>query len=445
MSKKLIYLSLFVLLIPAIGYGFIVVGGNTNTSPAFPIVTTNVATSVTATTATLNGTAYNYGSAGLSYFNYGLTSSYGTQTSQVAFGANTSTQSFSANIVGLTISVTYHFQACVSNATGISCGGDLTFVTVGVTRLAAYPTGIANPTAMVINSTLDYLYVAGGVAFPKGMLLDASGGLYVTTVGGSNLIVSKIRVSDFVITNTTTLPSAGIGLYRLLASDLSVQATNGGLGLHANSLWTDGTYIGGVNEGVNGQLAYILLPINTHTTVFGNLGAGNQLHAGVINAAKTVCYNMEYTPGRMVKSDCGNFISQITIEPQSDYNSMTSDATNIYVGGQYNLSKVNMSAFTLTTQTAFAEISPNAINPPTRVCLSSTNYVYCARESFTSPSTYNPSWVTTIRKSDMVELPVLTLQSGEDQLIAGAIDNTNNLMYLLSFDNGSIVKFSITP
>lgn len=448
--KKIIPIgiSLF-LLLPSLVYGLIVVGGNTNTSVPFSIVTTNAATSITGTSATLNGTAYNYNSVGNSFFNYGLTSAYGSQTSQSAFAGNTVTTSFSANVTGLSVSTTYHFQACVSNSAGVSCGGDLTFVPVGIARLAAYPTGITNPTAIVLNSTLDYLYVAGGGG-TYGMSLDGLGGLYVTSVGSGNLIVSKIRTSDFVVTNTRTIASVN-GLYKLSTVDLSTQATSfsSGFGLNANSLWVISTYIGSATEVINTPMAYIQLPINTNSTLYGsNLGANSQLRAGTTQLpGVSVCYFVEYLKGVLMKAtNCVTYLSEINLSDlQSDYNSSTIDVSNIYVGGQYKLSKVSISSFTLTTQTAFAEISPSTINPPTRVCLSSTNYVYCARESFTSPSTYNPSWVTTFTKSDMSEQPALVLQSGEDRLIAGAIDNTNNLMYLLSYDNGSIIKFSITP
>lgn len=130
--KRLFMFILLIMLIPLSVDGLIIIGTQANNSIPYPIVTTNAATSIGTSTATLNGTAYNYNSAGFYYFNYGTTTTLGTHTTQIAFVGNTVTTSFLSNLTGLSIGTTYYFQACVTNNAGISCGNTLTFNTNGL-------------------------------------------------------------------------------------------------------------------------------------------------------------------------------------------------------------------------------------------------------------------------------------------------------------------------
>ena len=96
-----------------------------------PTVTSNAASGITATGATLNGTANANGNNTTVTFDYGTTTGYGSSAtatqSPVTGSSNTAV---SASISGLTCGgATYHFRVKGANGGGTSNGGDLTFTT----------------------------------------------------------------------------------------------------------------------------------------------------------------------------------------------------------------------------------------------------------------------------------------------------------------------------
>ena len=107
-------------------YGQIQCGG---VAISGPTVTTQAATNVEVTTATLNGTITDEGSASTTVagFDYGLTTDYGSQITSVWLGG---TGSFALGISGLTGNTTYHFRAKAYNSSaGWGYGSDYNFTT----------------------------------------------------------------------------------------------------------------------------------------------------------------------------------------------------------------------------------------------------------------------------------------------------------------------------
>ncbi len=99
-------------------------------SVQLPSVTTNGATSVGATTATLNGTITDDGGGSCEYrFEYGTDSgeTYAYNTGWT--GNKTTGQSFNAEITGLSAGTEYFFRAQARNSIGTSSGGELSFTT----------------------------------------------------------------------------------------------------------------------------------------------------------------------------------------------------------------------------------------------------------------------------------------------------------------------------
>jgi hypothetical protein len=91
-----------------------------------PTVQTLPASSITTDSAVLNGTVNPNGSSTTVYFEYGLTTSYGTITTQTGIlGA----ENFSATVTGLTPATTYHYRINAVNALGFVHGADATFTT----------------------------------------------------------------------------------------------------------------------------------------------------------------------------------------------------------------------------------------------------------------------------------------------------------------------------
>jgi hypothetical protein len=99
-----------------------------------PTVATGLASSVTTTSATLNGIVDPNGASTTCLFGYGTTASYGKGTSAVTVPAGTTAVSLSQLITGLSANTTYHFELACTNAGGPGLGGDRTFKTLAVTK-----------------------------------------------------------------------------------------------------------------------------------------------------------------------------------------------------------------------------------------------------------------------------------------------------------------------
>jgi hypothetical protein len=101
---------------------------------AAPTVTTEAATSITKTAATLNGTVNPEGLETKYYFEYGTTESYGTKTAEVSAGSGNSNVKESKAITGLTPSTKYYFRIVATNSEGTMKGGGLTFTTLAIAK-----------------------------------------------------------------------------------------------------------------------------------------------------------------------------------------------------------------------------------------------------------------------------------------------------------------------
>jgi len=96
-------------------------------SASGPTVTTDPASSVTITSATLNGTVNPNGAGMKYYFEYGASSDYGSSTPVQSFGSGASDVSVNAAITDLTSCTTYHYRIVATNYSGTSYGDDVTF------------------------------------------------------------------------------------------------------------------------------------------------------------------------------------------------------------------------------------------------------------------------------------------------------------------------------
>ncbi|MBL8923833.1 MAG: hypothetical protein JNJ54_33565 [Myxococcaceae bacterium] len=131
------------------------------TTLAAPAVTTGAATSVTASGATLNGSANPFGSATTGFFRYSTTNpgscndAFGTRapaTGGTALGNGGTAASYSQAVTGLTPGQTYFFCAIAQNAIGTAFGS-----VQQLTTPAASPTASTQPATAVtgVSATLN--------------------------------------------------------------------------------------------------------------------------------------------------------------------------------------------------------------------------------------------------------------------------------------------------
>ncbi len=94
-----------------------------------PLVQTNAPTGIGSTEATFKGTINPYGVDASYYFEYGLTSSYGLNTTQVSVGAGSSNVEASHAIAELSPGSTYHYRLVAVFGSVKQYGNEVTFTT----------------------------------------------------------------------------------------------------------------------------------------------------------------------------------------------------------------------------------------------------------------------------------------------------------------------------
>jgi hypothetical protein len=197
-------------------------------SPAAPTCVTGAATSITTTSATLNGTVNANWESTVVTFDYGTSLSYGTTVtadqSPVIWGANTAT---SKAITGLTPNQLYHFRDPGTNSIGTTNGADATFTTVPDAPSTSAATSISE-TGFTANwapgtgnapatYTLDVATDAGFTSMVSGYPLSGIVGTSsaVTSLSGGTTYYYRVRGVDVGgtsansnTTSTLTLPPA---------------------------------------------------------------------------------------------------------------------------------------------------------------------------------------------------------------------------------------------
>lgn len=219
-----------------------------------PLVTTNVATAVTGSGVTLNGTVSSNGATTTVTFDYGTTTGYGSSAtaSTSPLAANATNAAVSAVVTGLACGTTYNFRVLGANSAGTTNGSNLTFTTLVCPVVTLINTNSVNPTAAntVVSWTVVFNVSVTGVDPTDFALLSAGGvtGATITSVSGSG-------TSYTVTVNTGTGTTGALGL-RLADDDTIVDATGtplGGVGT-GNGNFTGQSYSVGAAICTTGQL-----------------------------------------------------------------------------------------------------------------------------------------------------------------------------------------------
>jgi hypothetical protein len=204
----------------------------TTTGTSSPTAQTLDATSVTTSTAQLNGSLNPNGISTTANFEYGLTAAYGSSTASGNFG--TTSQNIGYTISGLVPNTTYHFRLDASNTSGPSYGVDKTFTTLPTTTTAqnAWVSG----TGGIGLRLRDAPSLSGNIllVMPEGAEVtllsgtqSANGYLWRNVTYNSQTGWADSEYLVFSPTGTPTPPAAPVSLRQLQSDDISPIAAGG--------------------------------------------------------------------------------------------------------------------------------------------------------------------------------------------------------------------------
>jgi hypothetical protein len=103
--------------------------GSAVAAPSAPTATTGSPSHVAQSSATISGTVNPHGTDTHYHFEYGTTTSYGTNTTPANAGAGTMDVAASASLAGLAAHTTYHYRIVATSSAGTATGADQTFTT----------------------------------------------------------------------------------------------------------------------------------------------------------------------------------------------------------------------------------------------------------------------------------------------------------------------------
>jgi phosphodiesterase/alkaline phosphatase D-like protein len=176
------------------------------TGSTAPTATTNTASAVGITSATLNGTVNANNDSTTVTFEYGADTNYGrTITASQSPVTGSSDTAVSETVFDLTPKTTYHYRVVAVNSSGTAYGADMTFTTTGsVPTAATYAATNVSSTGATLNGTVNAKYDSTTVTFQYG--LDTNYGSTVTTdqspvTGIGNKAVSAVITG---LTSNTT-------------------------------------------------------------------------------------------------------------------------------------------------------------------------------------------------------------------------------------------------
>ncbi len=101
-------------------------------TPSAPSVSTGSATPLTPRTATITGTVSSNGAATTYSFEYGTSTSYGSQTRARNAGPAAANVTVTVNLSGLASGTLYHYALVATNSVGTTTGSDQTFTTAAL-------------------------------------------------------------------------------------------------------------------------------------------------------------------------------------------------------------------------------------------------------------------------------------------------------------------------
>ena len=232
-----------------------------------PTVVTNPATSITNTTAQLNGTVTANNFSSTVSFDWGLTIAYGNNLAGTPSPVTgNSPTPVLANISGLVFGNTYHFRCCATNAGGSNCGTDQTFVAGCLAPGAAGP--ITGPSTVCASTPCNIVYstapIPGSTSYtwtinPSGTICAGQGTTSITmnwtsppsgsvTVSGTNGCGNGISSGLSVVVNPAPVPTITGSATVCQGTTGNIYTTQPGMSNYSWTVSAGGTIVGPSNN-----------------------------------------------------------------------------------------------------------------------------------------------------------------------------------------------------
>ncbi len=200
--------------------------GTATTPPTMPTVSTSITSGVSDSAATLYGYVNPNGQETSYAFQYGTTTSYGSQTTLVTAGKGSESMKVSQSISGLSAKTTYHYRIIATNPSGTMQGEDQTFTTASPPAPPSSEVPTVNTSGA---SSVTYSSgILNGYVNPKGQATTYSFQYGTTSAYGSQ---TPLAASGSGTTGTrVSQPIAGLTPftlyhYRIVASSAAGTAT----------------------------------------------------------------------------------------------------------------------------------------------------------------------------------------------------------------------------
>lgn len=234
-----------------------------------PVVSTEPATQITPTSATLHGSAQPNGSETVVWFEWGTTTGYGQSTAPANLGSGDSPVLMNATLTDLSPATTYHYRLVASNAVGISYGSDRTFLTRNLYLVTTLndsgPGSLRQRIAEVAPGETIAFAVTGTITLTNGELVITND-LTISGPGAANLAISGNNSSRvFAISNSAaTVNISGLAIRNGRAKS----GTNGLNGTGSNSPGGSGS------NGQNGGGIFNLGTLTMTSCIISNNSTG---------------------------------------------------------------------------------------------------------------------------------------------------------------------------
>lgn len=254
-----------------------------------PTAITGPVTATSSTSATVTGTVNPNGTATTWYFEYGKTTSYGSQTTHTSAGSGTTDVAASATLASLTPNTTYHYRLDATSTAGTSHGTDGVFTTssaveavtspaTNVTLVSATLNGSVNPFG---HATTWYFEYGTSTSYGTKTPLQSAGSGTTTTAVSANvtgLKPGKTYHYRLVAMNTAGTANGSDITFLTAAAPTAVTAAASLVGA------TSATLNGSVNP--NGVATSWFFEYGT-TTAYGSTTASKSAGSGTSSVAVT--------------------------------------------------------------------------------------------------------------------------------------------------------------